>query len=97
MEGTRGVFLTGSILRHVLTMTATGAIGLVAIFVAELIDVLFLSMLGDVEIIAAVGYAGPIVFLTVACAIGLSIATVSLVSPAIGAGERDTARRLSAS
>ncbi len=96
-ERRRGVFLTGSILRHVLTMTATGAIGLVAIFVAELIDVLFLSLLGDVEIIAAVGYSGPLVFLTVACAIGLSISTVSLVSPAIGAGDRDTARRLSAS
>ena len=91
------VFLTGSILRHVLVMTSTGAIGLVAIFVAELIDVLFLSMLGDVEVVAAIGYAGPLVFLTVACAIGVSIATVALVAPALGAGDRVKARRISGS
>jgi putative MATE family efflux protein len=91
------VFLTGSVMRHVLVMTSTGAIGLVAIFVAELIDVLFLSLLGDVEVVAAVGYAGPLVFLTVAISIGLSIATVALVAPAIGAGDRARARRVSAS
>lgn len=91
------VFLTGSVMRHVLVMTGTGAIGLVSIFLAELIDVLFLSMLGDTEIVAAVGYSGPIVFLTVAAAIGLSIATVSLVAPAIGAGDVPRARRISGS
>ena len=93
----RAVFLTGSIMRHVLVMTGTGALGLVAIFVAELIDVLFLSMLGDVEVMAAIGYSGPLVFLTVAASIGMSIATVSLVAPAIGAGDRARARRISAS
>ena len=92
-----GVFLTGSVMRHVLVMTSTGAIGLVAIFVVELIDVLFLSMLGDTEILAAVGYGGPIVFLTVSIGIGLSIATVSFVAPAIGAGDRARARRVSGS
>jgi putative MATE family efflux protein len=91
------VFLSGSVMRHVLVMTSTGAIGLVSIFLAELIDVLFLSMLGDTEIVAAVGYSGPIVFLTVAAAIGLSIATVSLVAPAIGARDIARARRISGS
>lgn len=91
------VFLSGSVMRHVLVMTSTGAIGLVAIFVAELIDVLFLSLLGDVEVLAAIGYSGPLVFLTVSVSIGLSIATVSQVAPAIGAGDRDRARQLSAS
>jgi putative MATE family efflux protein len=90
-------FLTGSILRHVLVMTATGAIGLVAIFLAELLDVGFLSKLGDTQVLAAVGYAGPLVFLTVSISIGLSIATVANVAPAIGAGDRAMARRLSAS
>lgn len=90
-------FLTGSVMRHVLVMTSTGAVGLVSIFLAELIDVLFLSMLGDIEIVAAVGYSGPIVFLTVAAAIGLSIATVSLVAPAVGARDMARARRISGS
>ncbi len=82
---------------HVLVMTGTGAIGLVAIFVAELIDVLFLSLLDDAQVLAAVGYAGPLVFLTVAASIGMSIATVALVAPAIGVGDRARARRISAS
>ena len=90
-------FVTGSILRHVLVMTGTGATGLVAIFLAELVDLLFLGMLGDIEVIAAVGYASPLMFVTTAIAIGLSIATVSLVSPALGQGDRARARRLSAS
>ncbi len=91
------MFLTGSVMGHVLVMTSTGAIGLVAIFVAELIDVLFLSLLGDVEVLAAIGYSGPLLFLTVSIAIGLSIATVSQVAPAIGVGDRARARRISGS
>ncbi len=91
------VFATGSILRHVLVMTATGALGLVSIFIAELIEMLLLSTLGDVAVVAAVGYASPLLFITMSIAIGLSVATVALVSPALGAGDRARARRLSAS
>jgi Na+-driven multidrug efflux pump len=68
----QAVFLSGSIMRHVLVMTGTGALGLVAIFLAELIDFRFLTKLADIEVLAAVGYAGPLVFLTMGVAIGLS-------------------------
>jgi putative MATE family efflux protein len=76
-------------------MTGTGAIGLMAIFLCDLANILFLSWLGDEAIIAAVGYAGSIVFLTVSMGIGLSIAATSLVAPALGAGRRMRGRRLS--
>lgn len=88
-------FVSGSILRHILVMTGTGAVGLMAIFVGDLANILFLSWLRDEAIVAAVGYAGSIVFLTVSLGIGLSIAATSLVSPALGAGRRMRARRLS--
>ncbi len=88
-------FITGSILRHILVMTGTGALGLVAIFLGDLANILFLSWLGDEAIVAAVGYASSIVFFTIAVGIGLSIAATSLVSPALGAGRRVRARRLS--
>jgi MATE family, multidrug efflux pump len=88
-------FVTGSILRHILVMTGTGAVGLMAIFLGELANVLFLSWQGDEAVVAAVGYAGPIVFLTISVGIGLSIAATSVVSPALGAGRRMRARRLS--
>ena len=94
---TRGAFVTGSIPRHIVVMTGTSAIGLVAIFVGDLANILFLSMLGDHEIVAAVGYASSILFLSISVGIGLGIAATSLVSPALGAGRRVLARRFSAS
>ncbi len=88
-------FVTGSILRHILVMTGAGAVGLMAIFVGDLANMWFLSRLGDEAVIAAIGYASSILFFTISIGIGLSIAATSLVSPAIGAGYRVRARRLS--
>ena len=94
-NASRPKFVSGSILRHILVMTGTGAIGLMAIFLCDLANILFLSWLGDEEIIAGVGFAGSIVFLTVSIGLGLSIAATSLVAPALGAGRRMRGRRLS--
>jgi putative MATE family efflux protein len=90
-------FVTGSLLRHILIMTGTGAVGLVAIFIGDLANMLFLSWLGDEAIVAAVGYASSILFFTTSIGIGLSIAATSLVSPAIGSGNRPKARQMAAS
>ncbi len=87
-------FVTGSLLRHILVMTGTGAFGLMAIFIGDLANLIFLSWLKDEAIIAAVGYGSSILFLTISIGIGLSIAATSLVSPALGAGRLDDARRL---
>ncbi|MEQ1713593.1 MAG: MATE family efflux transporter, partial [Hyphomicrobium sp.] len=88
-------FVTGTILRHILVMTGAGAVGLMAIFIGDLANMWFLSRLGDEAVIAAIGYASSILFFTISIGIGLSIAATSLVSPAIGAGYRVRARRLS--
>jgi putative MATE family efflux protein len=90
-------FVTGSIRRHILVMTGTGAVGLMAIFLGDLANLLFLGQLGDTEILAAVGYASSLLFFSISMGIGLSIAATSIVSPAIGAGQRADARRLSTS
>lgn len=87
-------FVTGSLLRHILTMTGAGAVGLMAIFVGDLANIYFLSQLNDQAIVAAVGYASSILFFATSVGIGLSIAATSLVSPALGAGRRMRARRL---
>lgn len=89
------VFITGSILRHILVMTGAGALGLMAVFMGDLANIYFLSLLGDQAIVAAVGYASSIQFFSISIGIGLSIAATALVSPAIGAGRRARARRLS--
>ncbi len=88
-------FVTGSILRHILVMTGTGAVGLMAIFAGDLANMWFLSRLGDEAIVAAIGYASSILFFTISIGIGLSIAATSLISPAVGAGQMVRARRLS--
>lgn len=84
-------------MRHVAVMTATGAVGLMAIFVVDLLSLLYVSRLGDQSLKAAVGYASQVLFLAVAVNIGLTIAVAATVSRALGAGDRPAARRLAAS
>jgi putative MATE family efflux protein len=93
----RPVFTQGSLMRHVAVMTATGAIGLMAVFVVDLLSLFWVSKLGDQAFKAAVGYAGLITFFIISINIGLVIATSATVSRALGAGDRPRARRLAAS
>src|SRR5262245_14859025 len=88
-------FVTGSIARHILVMTGTGAVGLMAIFVSDFATIFFLGLLGDLQVLAAAGYAGAITFFLISAGIGMSIAVTSLVSPALGARDLARARRLS--
>lgn len=87
-------FVTGSTMRHVIVMTASSTAGLIAIFIVDFINLYFLSLLNQVEITAAVGYAGSILFFTVSIGIGLSIAAAALISPAIGRLDWPSAERL---
>lgn len=91
------VFVTGSILRHVLVMSATGAIGLIAIFMVDLLSLLYVSWLGSATLTAAVGYATIILFFAVSINIGLMIAVTALVARALGGGGQDEARVLAGS
>lgn len=87
-------FVTGSTMRHVVVMTLTGSVGLVALFAVDLVDMYFISLLGEVEVAAAVGYAGSVLFFTVAVGLGFGIAASALVARAIGSGEHEKARLL---
>ncbi|USD41926.1 MATE family efflux transporter [Vibrio sp. SCSIO 43135] len=97
MSDQNAKFVEGSTMRHILVMSGTGSIGLMALFVVDLLDMLFISMLGQVELAAAVGFAGTLVFFSTSISIGTSIAMGALVSKAIGAKQREHARQLSAS
>lgn len=85
-------FVTGSTLKHVISMTATGSIGLAAVFFVDVLNLFYISQLGQKELAAAVGYAGTLLFFLTSLAIGLSIAATALASRALGRGERDRAR-----
>ena len=68
------VFLHGSTMRHVLVMTASSATGLLAMFGVDMVDMYFLTLLGEQELAAAVGYAGTLMFFLVSVSIGMQIA-----------------------
>lgn len=93
----RAIFTEGSTMRHVLVMTGAASIGLMSLFVVDLLSLLYVSRLGDANLTAAVGFATQVLFFSVSINIGLAIAIGALVSRSIGAGRRSAARRLAAS
>jgi len=95
--GEAGKFTQGSTLRHVLVMTAAGAVGLVAVFVVDFLSLLYISWLGEPALTAGVGFATIVLFFATSINIGLMIAVGALVSRALGARDRERARRLAAS
>ncbi len=90
----QGKFVTGSTLQHVLNMAVSGSVGLIAVFAVDLLNLFYISMLGQKELAAAVGYAGTLLFFVVSLSIGLAIAVSAIMSRAIGQGARDKARHL---
>lgn len=87
------VFTQGSLFRHISVMSFTASIGLMAVFLVDFVDMIFISMLGKAELAAAVGYAGAVLFFTTSFGIGMAIAAGALVARALGAGEAEEARR----
>jgi len=83
-------------MRHVIVMAGTGALGLVAVFVVDLFNFFYLSLLGETDIAAAVGFTGVVSFFQISLSIGLTIGIAAAVSRAIGADRFADARRMAA-
>ncbi len=93
MAQSQAVFLEGSLFRHITVMSLTSSLGLMAVFMVDFVDMIFISMLGKEELAAAVGYAGAILFFTSSFGIGMAIAGGALVARALGAGDEALAKR----
>lgn len=93
MAQANAVFLKGNLFRHISVMSLTASVGLMAVFLVDFVDMIFISMLGKAELAAAVGYAGAILFFTTSVGIGMAIAGGALVARALGADDEDLARR----
>lgn len=96
-QGSAATYTTGSVMRHVTVTSFTASIGLMAIYAVDLIDLVFISMLGHEVMAAAAGYASTLMFFTSAINIGLSVAAGVLASRAIGADEDEEAREYATS
>ncbi len=92
MADQQAKFVEGSLFRHVSVMALTSSVGLMAVFVVDLINMVYIAMLGREELAAAIGYAGAILFFTTSFGIGMSIAVSALVSRALGARDLAQAR-----
>jgi Na+-driven multidrug efflux pump len=79
MSNSNAKFLTGAPMRHVAVMSATASIGLMAMFVVDFVDMIFISMLGNAALAAAKA-AGSILFFTTSFGIGIAIAAGALVA-----------------
>lgn len=77
-------FLSGNLTKHIITMSLTSAVGFIALFIVDLADMLFISILGIDELAAAVGFAGTILFMTTSISIGMAIAGGALVAKSLG-------------
>jgi len=97
MASKPGKFVSGSILRHTVVMTLSSGAGLLAIFLVDLADLYFISLLGEDALAAAVGYAGTLLFFFTSISIGLAIAMGALTARALGSGDEARARRVAGS
>lgn len=89
----QAAFLSGSLMRHISVMAFTSSVGLMAVFMVDFIDMIFIAMLGKAELAAAIGYAGAILFFTSSFGIGMAIAGGALVARALGEGNEELAQR----
>lgn len=90
-------FVRGSVMRHVAVMAGAGAIGLIAVFLVDLLSLFYVSRLGDRGLTAAVGFAGVVGFFQISVSIGMMIGVAATVARSVGAGRPEIARRLATS
>jgi putative MATE family efflux protein len=94
---TSGRFTQGPTMRHVLVMSLTSGVGLIAIFLVDFLSLMYVSWLGATEKTAAVSFASIVLFFMMSTNIALMIAISAVTSKALGAGNRAEARRLAGS
>lgn len=87
-------FVTGNIMRHVVVMAGTGAIGLMAVFAVDLLNFYYISRLHDPALTAGIGFAAAVSYVQIAVSIGLSIGLGAVTGRLLGAGKPMRARRL---
>jgi putative MATE family efflux protein len=92
MSGKQAKFVEGNLFRHITVMSLTSSVGLMAVFAVDFVNMIFISMLGQAELAAAIGYAGALLFFTTSFGIGLGIAVAALVARSLGARDVPLAR-----
>lgn len=79
-----GKFTEGGVARHILVMTSTSALSLFAVFLVDILTLVYVSMLHDPMLLAAVGIAKVLIFLNSALANGLILAAATVLAERVG-------------
>ncbi|HHN68167.1 MAG TPA: MATE family efflux transporter, partial [Thermopetrobacter sp.] len=82
---------------HVVLMALMAAVGLMSMFLVDLADLWFISMLGRLETTAGIGFAGTIAFANLSLGLGIGTAAGVLVAVNLGKGLRIRARQFATS
>ena len=90
-------FITGSISWHINKMTFAGAIGILSIFLVDFVDMYFLSKLWQSQLVAAIWFAGILVFMLTSIWIALMITMASLTSKFLWSRQQDKALNIASS
>jgi Na+-driven multidrug efflux pump len=87
------VFTQGSIFRHVVVMTLTSGAGLTAILLVDLMSMFYVSLAHHDAWRAAVALMSKVLFFPFAVNLGMIVGIGTVVSLALGRGDREFARR----
>ncbi len=89
----KGDLTKGPVEKHLIRLTVPMIWGLVAVISVQIADTYFISKLGTREL-AGIGFTFPVTMLITHLLFGLNIAMSSVISRMIGAGDKDSARRV---
>ncbi|POD78603.1 hypothetical protein BKM17_07420 [Pseudomonas syringae group genomosp. 3] len=90
-------FTQGSVAQHIVVTASTSALSLFAIFLVDILTLVYVSMLHDPVLLAAVGIAKVLLFFNSALTTGLIIAATAVLSERIGHRAVRSVPRLTAS
>ncbi|WP_024657880.1 MATE family efflux transporter [Pseudomonas syringae USA007] len=90
-------FTQGSVAQHIVVTASTSALSLFAIFLVDILTLVYVSMLHDPVLLAAVGIAKVLLFFNSALTTGLIIAATAVLSERIGHRAVRSVPRLAAS
>ncbi len=88
----KAIFTEGSTMRHVVIMTSTAAVGMMAIFFVDAVTLFYVSQLQDPAQTAAVGRASYVIGFVIALAVGMMIGASVVIARSLGEGENEKAK-----
>jgi putative MATE family efflux protein len=92
---TTATFTQGKLSEQIIKMALTNLVGLSVFFIADLIDLYFISLLNQPYLVTAIAYAAAILLFTMSITIALSIANSAVTGKLIGQNKKQQAKQAS--